>query len=283
MPNKFEVEGRERSEEYRESEKPAIDQLVAMGYEFKSQLDLNKDDRTDLRQILLYARLKKAIERINPELDEDGVYDALDKIKEDSFPITFEIMDSNERIRAELVGLSRSRGLEPITVIQNFGEGNVEKTVKLFDFDDAENNDFLVTNQFQLEGLKEPIYPDIVIFVNGIPFSLSLFDEHDIKGVLEPFNKEIEELKIRHADAISFFSDFENKNDNEEIILKFESIDIRDNFEYAFKMFSKSLEAVMPIYRRFQVLVTKKTDAPKLLRWCCRQPKGGRKKGAAIN
>ena len=32
-----------------------------------------------------------------------------------------------------------------------------------------ENNDFLVTNQFQLEGLKNPIFPDIMIFVNGIP------------------------------------------------------------------------------------------------------------------
>ena len=54
-------------------------------------------------------------------------------------------------------------------MVQNFGEGNVDKTVRLFDFDNPENNDFLVTNQFQLEGLKEPIYPDIVIFVNGIP------------------------------------------------------------------------------------------------------------------
>ena len=78
-------------------------------------------------------------------------------------------METNEKIRAKLVGLSRSSGLEPITVTQNFGEGNVEKTVKLFDFDNPENNEFLVTNQFQLEGLKEPIYPDIVIFVNGIP------------------------------------------------------------------------------------------------------------------
>ena len=28
---------------------------------------------------------------------------------------------------------------------------------------------FLVTNQFELDGLKQPIFPDIVIFVNGIP------------------------------------------------------------------------------------------------------------------
>ena len=76
--------------------------------------------------------------------------------------------------------------------------------------------------------------------------ALALFDEQDIKGVFEPFDKEIEELKLRHADAMSFFSDMNDKNNNEEIILKFEPIDVRDNFEYAFKMFSKSLDAVMP-------------------------------------
>ena len=81
-------------------------------------------------------------------------------------------MDTNEKIRAKLVGLSRTGGLEPITVTQNFGEGNEEKTVRLFDFDNPENNDFLVTNQFQLHGLKQPVYPDIVIFVNGIPLVL---------------------------------------------------------------------------------------------------------------
>jgi type I restriction enzyme, R subunit len=93
---------------------------------------------------------------------------------------------------------------------------------------------------------KHGLIVDYCGITKELQIALSLFDEQDIKGVLEPFGKEIEELKIRHADAMSFFSDFENKNDNEEIILKFESVDVRDNFEYAFKMFSKSLEAVMP-------------------------------------
>lgn len=211
MPNRFVVEGRERSEEFFESEKPAIDQLIAMGYEYKSQLDLNRDDRTDLRQVLLYDRLKKAIEKINPELDEDGVYDALDKIKEDSFPVTFEIMDTNERIRAKLVGLSRSGGLEPITVIQNLGEGNIEKTVKLFDFDNPENNDFLVTNQFQLEGLKEPIYPDIVIFVNGIPLVII---ECKSPSIRNPINEAVEKNFARYQsrgygyERLMFYNNF---------------------------------------------------------------------------
>jgi type I restriction enzyme R subunit len=98
-------------------------------------------------------------------------------------------MDTNEKIRAKLVGLSRSGGLEPITVTQNLGEGNVERTVKFFDFDNPENNDFLVTNQFQLDGLKLPIFPDIVLFVNGIPLVIieckSLYIRDPIQEAVE--------------------------------------------------------------------------------------------------
>jgi type I restriction enzyme, R subunit len=162
------ISGSTEKDEYFESEKPAILQLQSMGYEYKNQAELNKE-RRDYREILLYDRLESAIRKINPELDEDGVYDAISQINETNFPYTLDVMDTNERVRAKIIGLSRSGGLEPITVTQNLGEGNVEKTVRLFDFENPENNDFLVTNQFQLEGLKLPIYPDIVIFVNGIP------------------------------------------------------------------------------------------------------------------
>ena len=154
--------------EYEESEEPAILLLKQLGYEYKNQTDLN-NERKDFREVLLYDRLKAAIQKLNPEFDEDGVYDALSEINESNFPYTYDIMDTNEKIRAKLIGLSRSCGLEPITVTQNLGAGNEERTVRFFDFDNIENNDFLVTNQFQLEGLKFPIFPDIAIFVNGIP------------------------------------------------------------------------------------------------------------------
>ena len=158
----------EDKDEWLKSELPALEQLYAMGYEYRSQAELNKT-RRDYREVLLYDRLESAIRKHNPMIDVDGVYEALRQISESYFPYTLDPMNTNEKIRAKLVGLSRSGGLEPITVTQNFGEGNEEKTIRLFDFDNPENNDFLVTNQFQLEGLKEPIFPDIVIFVNGIP------------------------------------------------------------------------------------------------------------------
>ena len=135
-------------DEWTNSELPALEQLYAMGYEYKSQADLNKA-RSDYREVLLYDRLEVAIRKHNPMIDEDGIHDALKQISESYFPSPLDPMDTNEKIRAKLVGLSRSGGLEPITVTQNFGEGNEQKTVRLFDFDNPENNDFLVTNQFQ--------------------------------------------------------------------------------------------------------------------------------------
>ena len=45
---------------------------------------------------------------------------------------------------------------------------------------------------------------------------------------------------------MSFFKDIPNREDDDAIIEKFEPVNVRDEFEYAFKMFSKSLEAILP-------------------------------------
>ena len=129
--------GREESEEYQQSELPALIQLVTMGYQYKNQSDLNIE-RRDYREVLLYDRLEKAVRKLNPDLDEDGIRASIAKINEHSFPSNLDQMDSNEQIRAKFIGLSRSTGLEPITVFQNFGEGHIEKTVRLYDFDNPE-------------------------------------------------------------------------------------------------------------------------------------------------
>lgn len=154
-----------------ESELPALEQLVSMGYHYLTQAELNKT-RTDYRSVLLYDRLEQTIRRLNPDFDDDGIHDAIEQIREERFPHNLDPVETNEKIRAKLIELSKSGGLEPIVVTQNFGDGPVQKVVKIFDFDNPQNNDFVVTNQFQLEGFKNPIFPDVVIFVNGIPLVL---------------------------------------------------------------------------------------------------------------
>lgn len=186
--------GVKKDDEWTNSEEPALKQLHAMGYEYKTQDELNRD-RRDYREVLLYDRLEKAVRKLNPELDDDGVYDSLTQINENYYPYSLDVMDTNEKIRAKLVGLSRSGGLEPITVSQNLGEGNVDKTVRLFDFDNPENNHFLVTNQFKMDGLKEPVYPDIVCYVNGIPLVVIECKSPYIK---DPINQAVEKNFARY-------------------------------------------------------------------------------------
>ena len=151
-----------------ESELPALKQLVAMGYEYKTHRELCSE-RRDLRDVLLYDRLEAAIRKHNPDLDEGGIRDALVQIDESAYPHDLDIVETNEKIRAKLVGLSISGGLNPISVTQKTGDGTTYKRVGLFDFENPQNNDFLVTNQFHLNGFERHIIPDIVVFVNGIP------------------------------------------------------------------------------------------------------------------
>ena len=181
-------------DEVTESELPALEQLVAMGYQYKSQPDLNKE-RTDYRQVLLYKRIEQAIRHLNPDLDEDGIHDAIGQIHEDYFPYSLPPVDTNEKIRAKLVELSKSGGLEPIVVTQNLGNGPEQKVVKIIDFENPDNNDFLVTNQFQLEGYKNPIFPDIVVFVNGIPLVVI---ECKSPAIPDPIGEAVERKNFRH-------------------------------------------------------------------------------------
>ena len=155
-------------DEAKYSELPALEQLTKMGYEYKSKAQINQD-REKTTEVLLYGKLKEAIGKINQNLDKDGIEEVKNQIKEDLFPFRSPMIDTNEKIRAKMIGLSKSGGLEPITVDQYSKNGNVEKTIQLFDFDNINNNNFVVTNQFELQGFKNPIFPDIVLFVNGIP------------------------------------------------------------------------------------------------------------------
>jgi type I restriction enzyme R subunit len=157
-----------KGKEASESELPALEQLVNMGYEYKTQAELNRT-RKKYSEILLYDRLEEALKRLNPEIDGDGIQDALSQLEESRYPHHLPPVDTNEKIRAKLIGLSQTGGLDPVVVTQNFGDGPEQKVVKIFDFENIDNNDFIVTNQFKVQGFKNPIFPDVMIFVNGIP------------------------------------------------------------------------------------------------------------------
>ena len=55
-----------------------------------------------------------------------------------------------------------------------FGENNQHVSIRLVDFDQLENNTYIVTNQYTVRGVAEK-RPDVVMLVNGIPLVVGEF------------------------------------------------------------------------------------------------------------
>jgi type I restriction enzyme, R subunit len=154
--------------EYHLVEKPLIEQLTSMGWEY-----LPGDtgvpyltERENFRQVLLLDRLRMAIARINldedgePWLDETRISQAVSRLERLG---EHKLMEANQVATDLLLKGTQVEGLEGRNV-----------TVRYLDFEHPERNEFLAINQFRVDppwatGSAGYVVPDLVLFVNGIP------------------------------------------------------------------------------------------------------------------
>lgn len=139
------------------TELPAIELLQKIGYTYISLKKLEQD-RPRLQEPVVIPRLKTAIKRINPWINDANINRVVDKVTRVQGNSDIEI---NRDIHDVLV--------QYISVKQDLGNGNRPYTVKIIDFDDIKNNEFLVTRQYRVIGPKKEIRCDIVCLVNGLP------------------------------------------------------------------------------------------------------------------
>ena len=150
-------------DEYNKVEAPAIEQLKQLGWTYIHGADLSPDsnERAYFRDVVLVNRLEAAIKRINPWISDEN----LRRVTRDlTHPNFAGLMEYNQAIYLLLVNYQ--------SVIQNLGKIKRGETVKIIDFENLENNEFLCTNQFKIEGPNKNIIPDIVCFVNGLPLAV---------------------------------------------------------------------------------------------------------------
>jgi type I restriction enzyme R subunit len=134
-----------------------IAQLQKLGYTYIHGSYL-EGERQTLRDVVLQQRLRDAIKRINPWISDDN----LRRVVRDITHIeAASLMEANEAIHEDIVHY--------ISVEQDLGRGKKNQTVRLIDFDNIDNNEFLVVNQFKVSGMTDNIIPDVVLFVNGLP------------------------------------------------------------------------------------------------------------------
>lgn len=135
-----------------------------LGYEFVNGEKLSPEmgERDSYRDVILDRRIEKALYRLNPWIKEPDVFKTIEylkcrEVKEEP------LININHKIHNALVNLD--------FIIKQVDNNGVSKhrNVCFIDWNNIDNNDFLVTSNFKVQGIKECIFADIVIFVNGIP------------------------------------------------------------------------------------------------------------------
>jgi type I restriction enzyme R subunit len=164
-------------------EQAAIEILQELGYDYKFAPDISCDEdepeRKDYREVILEQRVKDALFRINRDLPNEALEEAYRQI------ITFNspMLEENNRYFHKLL----VEGME----VSYQEKGHIRtKRAYIVDFNNPENNDFLVANQFTIVENEER-RPDLIIFINGIPLvavELKSASDENV-GIEEAFNQ----------------------------------------------------------------------------------------------
>lgn len=140
----------------------SIELLEHLGYQYVYGPDIACDgkspERDSYEDVLLTERLKNAIQKINPKIPIDSQIEALREIQRINSP---ELLTNNETFHRMLT--------EGINVSYQKDGQQRGDLVWLIDFENPENNDFVVTNQFTIIENGNNKRPDLILFVNGIP------------------------------------------------------------------------------------------------------------------
>jgi type I restriction enzyme R subunit len=119
-------------------------------------------ERDNYGQMLLAARLRAVLSRLNPQLPSDALEDALRRV---SVPAGATLEARNRALHRLLV--------DGVTVEYAAGDGQIRGAqARVVDFADAENNDWLAVNQFTVSENRHTRRPDVVLFLNGLPLVL---------------------------------------------------------------------------------------------------------------
>ncbi len=144
-------------------ENAAVDIIRELGFDYLEPGVIAPDgsapDRGAYADVLLQARFEAVVARLNPGIPDDAREGALKQILNSETP---SLVEENRRIHHLLTD-----GVE----VEYFGEDGALKGDKvwLIDFDNPENNDWLVTTQFTVIEGRHNRRPDIVLFLNGLP------------------------------------------------------------------------------------------------------------------
>ncbi len=112
-------------------------------------------------EVVLVTRLRTALERLNPALPTEAITTAVDELTRDRSAMTLEA--ANREVYHLL-----KEGIK-VSVPDRERGGQKTERLRVVDWEQPTNNDFLLVSQFSVTGALYTCRPDLVGFINGLP------------------------------------------------------------------------------------------------------------------
>jgi type I restriction enzyme R subunit len=146
-------------------EQPAIGLFAELGWTTVSALEEPFGASGTLRretkgEVVLVARLRAALERLNPALPPEAVTAAVDELTRNRSAMNLEAANR------EMYGLLKE-GIK-VSVPDRDRSGPKTERLRVVDWEQPANNDSLLVSQFSVTGALCTCRPDLVGFVNGL-------------------------------------------------------------------------------------------------------------------
>ncbi len=174
-------------DEAKQSQLPALELLLAMGYKYISAEEALRQRGGDTSNFILTDIAAEKLMEING-YEVDGanhkfsgkdVRDAIDELEH----LPYEgLIDTAQEVYNIVMPTSGGKTIK----VSHAGK-TMSQNFRFIDFKNPENNAFHVTAEFVVSG-KQNIRPDIVCFVNGIPFAV-IENKKGSVGVVEAINQ----------------------------------------------------------------------------------------------
>jgi type I restriction enzyme R subunit len=152
-------------------EQAALGWLEALGFEVAKGADISPGadapQRATYKDVILVPRLRAALRKINTQLSEDAIEQAVRTVTRPPEPT---LVQNNRWFHRLLTD-----GID-VEYRTKSGETRGGKAW-LVDFQNLKNNDLLVANQFTVKCGNATRRPDLVVFLNGLPIAVIEFKD----------------------------------------------------------------------------------------------------------
>lgn len=145
--------------------------------------DLNDGTmRSSKKECVLPFVLQSSLKRINPSISEENISAIVKELRTDH--TSMDLKDINYKLYQKI-----RNGIK--IDVRRDGKDDFD-IIKLIDFDNPENNTFTAVSQMWIKGKVYSRRPDIIIFINGLPFVFIELKNSIIK-VEETYNKNLKD------------------------------------------------------------------------------------------